>query len=159
MKAMKGGRQMSFSALVLIGNGNGSAGLGYGKALKVQDAVRMANIDGEKNIVHIKRHEGTRNVSNVVVRDKGCIVFKQALASGGGIKGNYLVLKMAEAFGLDGLSVKVMGPRSKNLGTRAKTIFKALQITKDPETEAMALGKMLFNPHKVWRRRPYESIY
>ncbi len=32
---------MSFSALVLIGNGNGSAGLGYGKALKVQDAVRL----------------------------------------------------------------------------------------------------------------------
>ena len=38
---------MSFSALVLIGNGNGSAGLGYGKALKVQDAVRL-----EENILY-----------------------------------------------------------------------------------------------------------
>ncbi len=61
--------------------------------------------------------------------------------------------KMCEAFGLDGVSVKVIGPRSKNIVTRAKTIFKALQIQRDPESEAKALGKMLFNPHKVWRRR------
>merc|ERR1711916_335745 len=132
---------------------------GYGKALKVQDAVRQANLDAEKNIVHIKRIDGTRNMASVVVREKGCIVFKNALTSGGGIKGNYLVQKMCEAFGLTGVSIKIMGPRSKNLGTRAKTVFKALQIQKDPETEALALGKMLFNPHKVWRRRPYESIY
>lgn len=96
---------MSFSALVLIGNGNGSAGLGYGKALKVQDAVslfwmffvlfvenmffqvRAANIDGEKNIVHIKRFEGTRNVATVVVKEKGCIVWKNALTGGAGVKG------------------------------------------------------------------------
>lgn len=159
MKAMEGGRQMSFSALVLIGNGSGSAGLGYGKALKVQDAVRAANVDAEKNVVHIKRYEGTRNVANVVVRNKGCIVFMKALAKDAGVKGNYLVQKMAEAFGLDGVNVKVIGPRSKNIATRAKTIFQALQMQRDPEAEARVMGKLLFNPNKVWRRRPYESIY
>lgn len=125
----------------------------------MQDAVRAANIDAEKNVVHIKRYEGTRNVANVVIREKGCIVWKHALSAGAGNKGNYLVLKMCEAFGLDGVSIKVMGPRSKNIGTRARAIFKALISQRDPEAEAKAMGKMLFNPHRVWRRRPYEAIY
>jgi small subunit ribosomal protein S5 len=106
MKAMKGGRQMSFSALVLVGNGSGSAGLGYGKGLQVMDAVRAANIDGEKNLVHLKRFEGTRNVTSTVVRDKGCIVWKHALTGGAGVKGNDLAQRMCEAFGIDGVSIK-----------------------------------------------------
>ena len=157
MKAMKGGRQMSFSALALAGNGNGSAALGYGKALKVQDAVRAANLDAEKNMVHIKRFQGYRNVHNTVVRDKGCIVFKKAIADG--VKGNYLAVRMCEAFGIDGVSIKILGPRSKNLATRAKTVFKAISMQRDPEAEAHAMGRMLFNANKVWRRRDYESIY
>lgn len=150
---------MSFSAMIIIGNGAGSAGLGYGKGLKVQDAVRAANLDAEKNVVHIKRYEGSRNVASAVVRNRGCIVWKHALTSEGGVKGNYLAQKMAECFGLTSVSIKVTGPRSKNIATRARTMFTALQITRDPEAEAQALGKMLFNPHKVWRRRPYTAIY
>ncbi len=56
-------------------------------------------------------------------------------------------------------SFRVIGPRSKNIVTRAKTIFTALLVQRDPEAEAKALGKMLFNPNKVWRRRPYTAIY
>jgi hypothetical protein len=54
---------------------------------------------------------------------------------------------------------RVIGPRSKNPVTRARTIFKALLVQQDPEAQAKSLGKMLFNPNKVWRRRQYTSIY
>lgn len=159
MKALKGGRQMSFSALILAGNGRGTAGLGYGKALKVADAVRAANIDAEKNLVHLKRYQGSRNVSSLRMRHKGCIIIKRALAKGAGVKGNYLARAMCEAFGIEGMSLKIIGPRSKNLGTRAKALFKALTMQRDPEAEAQAMGKMLFSTTKVWRRRDMESIY
>ncbi len=66
------------------------------------------------------------------------------MAKGSGVKGNYLVQTMAEAFGVEGLSIKIMGPRSKNLGTRAKAIFKALCLQRDPAAEAHVMGKMLF---------------
>lgn len=66
------------------------------------------------------------------------------LAKGSGVKGNYLVQKLAEAFGIDSVSMKIMGPRTKNLSTRAKTIFKALALQRDPVAEAHAMGKMLF---------------
>ncbi len=70
------------------------------------DAVNAANLDGEKNIVHIKRYEGTRNVATVVIRNKGCIVWKNALSGGSGVKGNYLVQMMCEAFGINAVSIK-----------------------------------------------------
>jgi hypothetical protein len=54
---------------------------------------------------------------------------------------------------------RVVGPRSKNPVTRARAIFKALLVQNDPEAQAKSLGKMLFNPNKVWRRRQYTSIY
>jgi hypothetical protein len=56
-------------------------------------------------------------------------------------------------------SIRVIGPRSKNPVTRARTIFKALLVQQDPEAQAKSLGKMLFNPNKVWRRRQYTAIY
>ncbi len=74
--------------------------------MQVMEAVRAANIDGEKNLVHLKRFEGSRNVTSVVVRDKGCIVWKNALTGGAGVKGNHLAQKMCEAFGIDGVSIK-----------------------------------------------------
>lgn len=57
-KVVRGGKVFSFSALVLVGNMEGAAGIGYGKALKLQDAIRKANLDAEKNMIPIYRWRG-----------------------------------------------------------------------------------------------------
>ena len=124
--------------------------------------MRHANSDAEKNLVHIGTGANggkRRNARDVVVRQKGCIVVLKAISEG--TKGNYLSRRICEAFGVDGMSVKIIGPKSKNLGTRAKTVFKAVveAAQSDPGAQALAMGRMSFNANKVWRRRDYESIY
>ena len=52
-KTVKGGRVMKFSALVVVGDGNGTVGFGIGKAAEVPDAIRKGIEDAKKNLYHI----------------------------------------------------------------------------------------------------------
>ncbi|MGN1418621.1 MAG: ribosomal protein S5, partial [Acutalibacteraceae bacterium] len=52
-KTVKGGRIMKFSALVVVGDGNGTVGFGLGKSGEVPDAIRKAIEDAKKNLIHV----------------------------------------------------------------------------------------------------------
>lgn len=52
-KTVKGGRNMRMAALVVVGDGNGHVGVGLGKAVEFQEAIRKATEDAKKNLVHI----------------------------------------------------------------------------------------------------------
>ena len=56
-KTVKGGRTMRFSALVVVGDGNGHVGVGIGKAIEIPDAIRKGKEDAIKNIVYVERNE------------------------------------------------------------------------------------------------------
>ncbi|MBK9388478.1 MAG: 30S ribosomal protein S5 [Planctomycetes bacterium] len=56
---VKGGRRFSFSALVVVGNRNGTVGIGYGKARDVPSAVEKAVKDGRKHLMHVRRVDKT----------------------------------------------------------------------------------------------------
>src|SRR5690606_34496275 len=58
-KVTKGGRTFSFSAIVVVGDGNGIVGHGLGKASEVQEAIRKGIDDAKKNLIKVPIHNGT----------------------------------------------------------------------------------------------------
>jgi ribosomal protein S5 len=91
-KVMGGGRIFSVSALVLVGNGNGTAGFGYGKALTMQQAMQRANRDAEKNLITIDRFEDrTLSMGESRTKYKGAIVVVRNASRGRGLVCNSLI--------------------------------------------------------------------
>jgi hypothetical protein len=67
-KIIAGGRVFSYSALVVVGTGNGAGGIGYGKALKAPEAVMKATKDAEKNMIPIFRYKGRTIKKDLVAK-------------------------------------------------------------------------------------------
>jgi len=122
-KATKGGRNMAFSALVVVGDGNGSAGLGFGKALEVSDAIAKALTDGRRNLVSIPKYNSTIPFK-VTGKFKGGKVLLKPATSGTGIIAGGAVRAVIEAVGIKDILSKSLG--SDNKGNVAKATLEGL---------------------------------
>jgi len=122
-KATKGGRNMAFSALVVVGDGNGVVGLGFGKALEVSDAIAKALTDGRRNLVSIPRYNTTIPFK-VTGKFKGGRVLLKPATSGTGIIAGGAVRAVVEAAGIKDILSKSLG--SDNKGNVAKATLDAL---------------------------------
>jgi len=122
-KATKGGRNMAFSALVVVGDGNGKAGLGFGKALEVSDAIAKALTDGRRNLVSIPRYNSTIPFK-VTGKFKGGKVLLKPATSGTGIIAGGAVRAVIEAVGIKDILSKSLG--SDNKGNVAKATLEGL---------------------------------
>jgi small subunit ribosomal protein S5 len=123
-KVMKGGRRFGFSALVVVGNGNGVVGLGFGKAREVPPSVEKGVTDARKHLVRVPL-KGTTIPHPVICRYRSSVVKLIPAAPGTGIIAGAPVRKILEAAGVTDVLTKALG--SKNPMNLAKATYEGLQ--------------------------------
>lgn len=107
----KGGKSMSFSALVVVGDKNGTIGYGFGKAREVPNAVGKAVKDASKNVISVPIINGTIP-HEVWGRYKSARVFMKPAALGTGIKAGASAKSVLEAAGITDILTKCYGTRN-----------------------------------------------
>lgn len=129
-KVVKGGRKFSFSALILIGDGQGRVGYGFAKANEVSDAIRKGSDAARKNVITIEM-EGSTIPHEIVVEWDGSKVLLKPAPEGTGIVAGSKVRSVLELGGVKNIVAKSLG--SSNPLNQVKATFKALLCLKNRE--------------------------
>jgi small subunit ribosomal protein S5 len=139
-KVVKGGKNMSFSALVVVGDGNGVVGFGIGKAKEVPSAIKKAIEAAKKALIRVPM-SGT-SIPHPVLGNfgAGSVLLKPA-PDGTGIIAGGAVRAVVESAGIHNVLTKSLG--SANHHNVVRATFDALSRLKDPSTIARLRGKDL----------------
>ena len=145
-KVVKGGRRFSFSALVVVGDRNGTVGFGYGKANEVPPAVEKAVKDAKKNLQQIPIVDGTLP-HPVIGKSRATQVTLLPASPGTGVIAGSTTRSMLEYAGVRNVLTKVNGSRSaKNV---VKAVMDGLMKLRDKET-VEALRGVEIEVEKRW---------
>ena len=126
-KVVKGGRQFAFTALTVVGDGNGRVGYGYGKAKEVPDAMRKAIDDAFKNIIHVKI-KGTTIPHDVEVKYNASRMLLRPASEGTGVIAGGSARPIIELAGIKDILTKSLG--SNNSANVVRATIKALSLLK-----------------------------
>ncbi len=137
-KVVKGGKNLSFSALVVVGDGHGVVGFGIGKAKEVPSAIKKAIEAAKKVLVRVPM-KGT-TIPHPVLGNfgAGSVLLKPA-PDGTGIIAGGAVRAVVESAGINNVLTKSLG--SANAHNVVRATFAALGLLRDPQTIARLRGK------------------
>ena len=129
VKTTKGGRAFSFSALVVVGNGNGVVGHGLGKAKEVQEAITKGIEDAKKNLIKVPIMHGTVPHDQWAKEGAAKVLIKPA-AHGAGVIAGGSMRAVLESAGITDVLAKSLG--SANPHNVVKATIKALTLLREP---------------------------
>lgn len=137
-KVVKGGKNFSFGALVIVGDKAGKVGYGYGKANEVSDAIRKGGEAARKNMVTIPMH-GTTVTHTVLAKYRGSSVLIRPASEGTGLIAGSSVRAVLGMGGVIDVLAKSLG--SSNPANVVKATFKAISMMSSKQEVMEKRGK------------------
>ena len=136
-KVTKGGRTFSFSAVVVVGNGEGVIGFGLGKAREVTEAIAKGVNDAKKNLIQVPVVNGTIP-HETIAKYGGAQIYVQPAAPGTGVVAGGAMRAVCESAGITDILAKSKG--SSNPHNVVKATVRALTDMRDAFTVAKTRG-------------------
>jgi len=138
-KVVKGGRNMRFTALVVVGDGNGHVGAGLGKATEIPEAIRKGKEDAMKKLITVKLDENNSITHDISGKHTGASVLLKRAPEGTGIIAGGPARSVLELAGYKNIRTKSLGSNNKQNVVLAT--IKGLTEIKNPEDIARLRGK------------------
>ena len=139
-KVVKGGRQFGFTALTVVGDGDGRVGLGYGKAREVPVAISKAMERARKQMVKVSLSNGTLHYA-IKSNHGAARVYMQPAADGTGVIAGGAMRAVFEVVGVKNVLAKAVG--SRNPINLVRATIKGLRSMASPQQIAAKRGKKL----------------
>jgi len=138
-KVVKGGRNFRFTALVVVGDGNGHVGAGLGKATEIPEAIRKGKEDAMKHLVEVPIDENGSVPHDYIGKFGGATVLLKRAPEGTGIIAGGPARSVLELAGIKNIRTKSLGSNNKQNVVLAT--IAGLQSMKTPEEIARLRGK------------------
>jgi len=140
-KVVKGGRRFGFSALVVVGNGEGKIGIAHAKSKQVPDAIKKANETARRNMIHISLKEGRTIHHDIYSKNGSGKVILRSAPKGTGIIAGGPIRAICEVLGIKDIVAKSLG--SANAHNVIRACLNALTKQNSPKNISILRNKKI----------------